>query len=151
MPIEESMKTFVVSIDVNNTVRYAAELMIERHVGTLPVVDDSGRLIGLLTLTDVLQLFMPGFLSLLHEIDFVPDFGALEEPQLAGEALETPVEEVMRPPVSIVTGTGLLRAWATIEQHRLLDVPVVDEHGQLMGIVSRVDIGTAFLKQWLAR
>ncbi len=150
MRIEDTMKRFVVSIDATNTVRQAAGLMVDRHVGTLPVVDEGGMLIGLLTMSDVLCLFMPDFVKLIDEIDFVVDFGHLEEPRPRGELMERCVTEVMRPPESIVEGTRLMRAWATMMRTPLLDMPIVDSAGQLVGIASRVDIGTAFLAEWLA-
>lgn len=150
MRIEDTMKTFVVSIDADNTVRQAATLMVERHVGTLPVVDGDGCLIGLLTLTDVLTLFLPDFVKLMDEFDFVRDFGELERPRPRHKVMDRPVTEVMREPESLVTGTGLMRAWTMIEQSHLADIPVVDGTGQLVGIASRVDVGTAFLADWLA-
>jgi CBS domain-containing protein len=150
MLIEDTMKRFVVSIDTSNTVRQAAGLMVDRHVGTLPVVDGSGRLTGLLTLADVLQLFLPDFTRLFDEIDFVVDFGALEEPRPRQGVMNMNVAEVMRPPEYIVKGTGLMRAWASIQKSPMSDIPVVDEEGQLLGIASRVDIGTGFLADWLA-
>ncbi len=150
MRIEEAMKTFVVSVDANNTVQHAARLMLDRHIGTLPVVDESGRLVGLMTIVGVLHLFMPDFVSLFDELDWVPDFGVLEEIELSTEALDQPVQQVMSEPVSVEARTGLLRAAVTIERHNLPDIPVVDEEDRLVGIASRVDIGTAFLAGWLS-
>lgn len=149
MRIENCMKTDVVSIGPERTLHEAAALMVDMHVGTLPVVDDSGRFVGLLTMADVLRLFMPDFVSLLSQIDFVPDFGALEERELPVEAASQPVRRVMRAPASVARGSGLLRAFAEINRHNLLDLPVVDESGRLVGLASRVDIGVAFLAHWL--
>jgi CBS domain-containing protein len=149
MRVEECMKTDVISIGPDRTVREAATLIVQKHIGTLPVVDRRNRLIGLLTIGDVLQLFMPDFVSLLDRIDFVPDFGRLEERAISVEAAGQPVRTVMREPVSITRGSGLLRAFAKIHRHNLLDLPIVDEAHGLVGIASRTDIGTAFLGHWL--
>jgi CBS domain-containing protein len=149
MRIEDYMKSDVISIQPDRTVREAATLMVERHIGTLPVVDDQARLIGLLTIGDVLQLFMPDFVSLMAELDFVPNFGRLEERAISLDAAHQPVRNVMRRPESIGRGSGLLRAFAEIHRHNLLDLPIVDEADRLVGIASRVDIGTAFLARWL--
>lgn len=149
MRIEDYMKTEVISIDPNRTVREAATLMVERHIGTLPIVDSQSRLIGLLTIGDVLKLFMPDFVSLLSELDFVPDFGRLEERTISVEAARQPVRVVMQAAISVERSSGLLRAFAEINRHHLLDLPVVDEADRLVGLASRTDIGTAFLGQWL--
>jgi CBS domain-containing protein len=112
-------------------------------------VDDQTRLIGLLTIGDVLQLFMPDFVSLMTELDFVPNFGHLEERAISLDAARQPVRNVMRPPESIGRDGGLLRAFAEIHRHNLLDLPIVDEADRLVGLASRTDIGTAFLARWL--
>jgi CBS-domain-containing membrane protein len=148
MRIEQFMKTDVISIGPDRTVRQAVAFMVARHIGTLPVVDGSGKLLGLLTMTDVLHLFMPDFVSLLDQIDFVPDFGELESRELSVEVAEQPVRTVMRKPASIVRSSGLLRAYAEIDRRDLLDLPVVDETGRLIGLASRVDVGAAFLAHW---
>ncbi len=150
MQIEQCMKTDVVSIGPDHTVQQAAELIVDRHIGTLPVVDGGGKLIGLLTIADVLHLFMPDFVGLLEQINFVPDFGVLEERQLPLGTAGRSVRDVMRRPVSVTRSSGLLRAFVEIKYHNLLDLPVVDENGVLLGIASRVDIGAAFLAHWLA-
>lgn len=55
MRIEDYMKTDVISLSPDRTVREAAALMVERHIGTLPIVDEQAWLIGLLTIGDVLS------------------------------------------------------------------------------------------------
>jgi len=151
MQIEHCMKTHVISIGPDHTVQQAAALIVEKHIGTLPVVNGEGKMIGLLTIGDVLRLFMPDFVGLLERIDFVPDFGVLEEKPLPLDTARRSVRQEMREPISVVRGCGLLRAFAEINRHNLLDLPIVDEEGVLCGIASRVDIGTAFLRQWLVQ
>jgi CBS domain-containing protein len=148
MSIEDYMKTAVITITAEHTVRQAAALMVEKHIGSLPVVDEGGRLIGLLTINDLLGLFLPNFVSLLDEIDFVPDFGELENRPAAAATAKLPVQQVMREPVYVLRSSGLLRAFAELSRHNIPDLPVVDETGRLVGIVSRVDVGTAFLSSW---
>jgi CBS domain-containing protein len=149
MQIEQCMKTDVVSISLGVTVRQAASLLVEKHISTLPVTEDDGQLVGLLTIADVIYLFMPDFVALLDQINFLPDFGVLEERALPADTAELMVQDVMREPICVTRGSGLLRAFARLRRHHLLDLPVVDERGVLIGIASRVDIGTAFLTHWL--
>jgi len=150
MQIEQCMKTQVVTVGPAATVRQAAAIMVEAHIGTLPVIDSSGVLIGLLTLADMLRLFMPDFVTLLEQINFVPDFGLLEARQLPAEHAAQAVSVVMRKPVSILRTTGLLRAFHEFAHHNVTDLPVVDEQSRLIGLASRVDIGTAFLQAWVS-
>jgi CBS domain-containing protein len=148
MSIQDYMKTAVITITAQQTVREAAAVMVEKHIGSLPVVDNRGRLIGLLTINDLLGLFLPNFVLLLDEIDFVPDFGELETRPADAATAALSVQQVMREPVSALRTSGLLRAFAELSRHNIPDLPIVDEADRLVGIVSRVDVGTAFLSSW---
>jgi len=150
MKIGDCMKRTVVSIPATATVGEAAALFAARHIGMLPVVDDSGRLVGVLQLRDLLALVMPDFVRLVGDIDFVHDFGAMEAPQPSPEAMARPVREVMQPSPSVEETCGLLRAFALMRQRDLHDLTVVAPDGRLVGIASRVDIGAALLSGWRA-
>lgn len=52
--VEEVMKPDVVSIDPDATISEAANVMFENRIGALPVEDD-GRVVGILTNSDILQ------------------------------------------------------------------------------------------------
>jgi CBS domain-containing protein len=54
----------------------------------------------------------------------------------------------MKPAITVHEDSGLLRAYALMLQQNLHDMPVVSEDGRLVGIASRVDIGTAILSTW---
>lgn len=149
MNIRQCMKQNVISLDSSATIGEAARLFVQHHVGTLPVVDDDGRLIGILHLRDLIQLVMPAFTKLLEDFDFVlKDFGEYEASRPSPEVVTRPVVEVMEEAVWVQIHSGLLRAFALLDEHDLYDLPVVDEAERLVGLASRVDIGTALMAQW---
>jgi CBS domain-containing protein len=83
--------------------------------------------------------------GLIENFDYVGDFGAMEDNKPAQEELNQPISEVMEAPTSVREDSGLVRAFAFIHKHHLVDLPVVNRDGQLVGLVSRVDIGRALL------
>jgi len=52
------MTKHVVTISPEATIEEAAQSMIDKKVGALPVVKEKARLVGLITETDVLQYFV---------------------------------------------------------------------------------------------
>jgi CBS domain-containing protein len=148
MIISNCMKRIVHSISPATTIRQAAETFVSYHIGTLPVVDADGKLVGILQIRDLVSLVMPDFVNLMQDFDFVIDFGAAEFRKPDHELLVTPISAVMQPPISVEGDSGLLRASALFKKHHLSDLPVVDENERLIGIASLVDIGTAFLARW---
>jgi CBS domain-containing protein len=150
--IDAWMKRDVVTIDASASVKEAASFLVDRRVGTLPVVDEAGMLVGMITTTDIIHCFLPDFVSLLEDFDFVEDFGALKEPSKEDlERVETLfVTDIMMTPVTVEEDCSLIRALSVMENHNLSDLLVV-RNGRLAGIASRVDIARAFLTDWLAR
>ncbi|MCF6153090.1 MAG: CBS domain-containing protein [Candidatus Kuenenia stuttgartiensis] len=56
--VAEVMTKNVVAISPDTTIEDAAQIMIDKKVGCLPVVEDKNTLLGLITETDVLQYFV---------------------------------------------------------------------------------------------
>ena len=150
LQICECMKKGVVSVGPSTSVKRAAALLIEKRVGTLPVVDDEGTLLGVTSITRIVQIFLPDFVALLENIDFVKDYGALNtpSPEDCRRVVNLTVTDIMDEPVAVEEDSSLIRALSVMEKHDLRDLPVVKE-GRLVGIASRVDIGRAFLESWL--
>lgn len=148
MKIKKYMKKDVVFIPETTTIGEAAKVIAEKHVGILPVVDDHGKPIGVVQLGDLLLLEMPDFIHLVADFDFVHDFGAVETTRPTPEMLARSVATIMHPVITIEEDCGLLRAYASMLQNETYDLPVTTAKGKLVGIVSRVDIGTAVLSMW---
>ncbi len=148
MVLKDCMKRDVVSIPPATSVREAARIVVERHIGLLPVIDEQGKLMGVVRLHDLLSLELPDFVNFISAVDFVHDFGAVETTRPEKALLDQPVLSLMQPAISVDEECGLLRAYALMLQHNLLDLPVVAKDGKLVGLASRVDIGAAVLANW---
>jgi CBS domain-containing protein len=64
----ELMTTAVVAVRPEDTVEHAAKLMYDRRVKRLPVTDESGRLVGIISRADVLSVFDRTDAAICHEI-----------------------------------------------------------------------------------
>ncbi|MEA4910426.1 MAG: CBS domain-containing protein [Chloroflexi bacterium] len=148
MKISDCMKRNVVSIQQGAAVSQVVDLVIENLIGTVPVVDSQGKLVGVVKLRDILSLVMPDFVRLIDNFDFVHDFGAVNSRQPTLKDLNEPVNAIMQEPIYAEADCSLLRAAALLNQHGLKDLPVVDSQGKLIGIASHVDIGVALMKKW---
>src|ERR671922_1807332 len=148
MNISTYMKRNVISIFETATIREAAAVFVENHIGLLPVLDKEGKPVGVVRLRDLLSLELPDFVSFFADVDFVHDFGAVETTRPSADALEQSIQTLMKPAITVPEDSGLLRAYALMLQHDLHDIPVVSAAEKLVGIASRVDIGTAILSTW---
>lgn len=148
MVIRDCMKREVISVEADATLQKAVRLLVEHHIGTLPVVDTAGKLVGLLQMRNLHELVMPDFVHLVENFDFVHNFGAVSARKPTPDMLNQPARKIMQKPISVDENCSLIRATAMLHSHRILDLPVVDREGRLVGIASRVDIGTAIMQDW---
>jgi CBS domain-containing protein len=100
----------------------AARVMTERHVGTLVVVDSKGgklRPVGIVTDRDIVR----------GQLDRAQDLYCLN------------VEDVMTSnPLTLTQATGIEEAVARLNERGVRRAPVVDEQGNLVGILSTDDL-----------
>jgi predicted transcriptional regulator len=148
MDVKSSMKKQVVTVLDTDDLGTAAKLFVKNHVGMLPVINTEGKLVGVLQLRDLLNLVLPDFTRLMEDFDFVPSFGAAKDIQPSKDEISKKVTDVMENPVCVEDDCSLNRAFALLHNHNLTDLPVVDAENCLVGIASRVDVGTALLKKW---
>lgn len=143
------MKREVVSISPEASLREVASLILEKRVGTLPVVDEEGTLVGTISIDDIIEMFLPDFVAVMDEIDFVHDYGDLENtsPEDRQRARLLHVSDVMKKPIALEDDAGLVHALSVMEKHNLRDL-IVTREGKLVGIASQVDIGRAFLTEF---
>ena len=104
---------------------------------------------GFTTISDIIKIFLPDFVALLSDIDFVKDYGSLKYPsqETMDKAQNLSVTEIMAEPIAVEDDSSLIRALAIMHKHNLSDLPVLKQ-GKLVGISSRVDIGRAFFADW---
>jgi len=136
--VAEVMTTEVVTLSPEDSVAEAWQKMFDTLLKALPVVDGSGAVVGMLTDEDLLEKAgIPQRLSVAQKLD----------PLVLGEAsarfLHSPltVADVMsRPAITARTQDSLGVAAARMAKKGIKRLPVVDEHGRLAGVLSRVDI-----------
>jgi len=148
MKVSSCMKRNVISILTTATILEAAKIIVENHIGLLPVVNEDSNPVGVIGLGDLLTLELPDFVNFLPDVDFVHDFGAVEDTRPSAKALSQSVETLMRAPITVDEDSSLLRTYALMLQHTLHDIPVVSKAGKLIGIASGVDVGVAILAAW---
>jgi CBS domain-containing protein len=139
MKTADLMTSTVITITPGHSVRHAARLMLEHGISGLPVVDDMGTVVGMLTEGDLLRRVEPA------EADKVDAMWyRLATPEgVARDFVKRHswrVGDVMTSPVVFVTGQTPLRHVAELlETHGIRRLPVV-ERGQLIGIIGRSDL-----------
>lgn len=138
MLVRDVMTSSPVTAKKTDTVRSMVVKMITRHCGAIPVVEDGDRLIGVVSLRDVMLPLYPNYGDYLHDTVHSRDFAEMQEGY--SKVMEMTAEEVMTAsPMVVSPGDPVLKAASYMGLKNLRRIPVA-ENGKLVGIVSIGDI-----------
>jgi len=139
MNASDVMTRTILSVRPDAVIAEAIRLMLDNRISGLPVIDEGGQLVGILTEGDLLrrgetatERHRPRWLEIL-----------MGPGRLAEEYVRTHgrrIAEVMtRDPVSVTPDTPLKEIVELMERHRIKRVPVLDGDAPV-GILSRADL-----------
>ncbi|MBO4598206.1 MAG: IMP dehydrogenase [Bacteroidaceae bacterium] len=106
-----------VTIQVGATVKDALDIMSEYHIGGIPVVDDNNKLVGIVTNRD---------------LRFEKNLDRLVDEVMSKDNLITTHQQA-----------DMEAAAAILQEHKIEKLPVVDNDGKLIGLITYKDITKA--------
>jgi len=134
MFVSETMHTDLIVVESDTKLADATSLMKENNVRHLPVVDKSGKLLGIVTDRDMRDA-LPS--SLLSEEEYQRTFEKV--------MTHTVAEIMTKDPLTISVYFTLQDTLLVMGQKKVGALPVVDEDGYLKGIMSTRDLLKAFV------
>jgi len=132
MLIKDWMAKDVLTVDENTSLMRATRIMKENNIRRLPVVSH-GKLLGIVTDRDVKDASPSKTTSLdIHELYYLLS--------------EMKVKDVMTPsPLTLKGDDSLEKAAVIMLESRISGLPVVDEAGHLIGLLSETDVLRGFI------
>jgi CBS-domain-containing membrane protein len=140
---KEIMTTEVITVSPDTDIAHAAELLLEKGFNGIPVVEDDGKLVGIICQSDLIaqqkSLPIPSIFTLLDGL--IP----LTSPKHLEKAIKkisaTRVEDAMTPkPMTIGPETSLEALASLMVDKSFHTLPVVDDEGKLVGVVGKEDV-----------
>ena len=144
MKIKEVMTEDVLTVPTGKTLKETAQLLADTGISGLPVTDDDGKVIGVISEADILfkerspERRRGGSFAWLFFPDMVENEAKLDA-RTAGEAMSSPA-------VTIGPDRPVGEAAARMLDDAVNRLPVIDEEGKLVGIVTRADLVRAFTR-----
>lgn len=138
--VSELMNPDVVCAHPGMTTGEVEELLAARGVSGVPVVDDEGHILGVVSQHDLTRLRAKRVTAgeagrFFTDVDDYRDIA--EEPL---DLSDTPVEEVMQPHMYTVTRDIGVAVAANIMRERRIHRVLVVEQGRLVGILTSLDL-----------
>ncbi len=134
MFVSERMSTDLITTSPDLPIAEARKLMTDNGIRHLPVVDEKGLLVGIVTDRDMRDA-MPS--TLLKKEDYEITLEKI---------MDFPVKEIMtKEPLTIYAYFTLQDTLLVMQKKKVGALPVIDEQGYLKGILSTRDLLSAFV------
>ena len=126
MKVADIMRTDVKTVDIDATVSDAISVLADIHVSAVPATDSHGKVVGVLSTTDILE-----------------SLSEITDPAAREELFDQPVRDLMTPRSRVIEPEANVseaaREMLQLGVHRLF----VESHGRLVGVISQTDIVAA--------
>ena len=140
MQARDVMISPVVTVGRSATVRDVAKLLLEKRISAVPVVDDAGKVVGIVTEGDLIHRaeagterpyswwthFLAGDATM--AADYAKSHARRVEDVMTSDVITAPPE------------TPLHEIAMLLEERRIKRVPIVNKDGNLVGVVSRANL-----------
>ena len=141
MQVQEVMSRSVRSVSADTKVMEVASVMCLYRLPGIPVVEDDGRLIGIVAEKDVMHSLFPKLEDLMEEgmgnVDLDKEMAKYKD------VLTLPVTDLMtRNPIAVSPEMHVLRATTIMVRNRFRRIPVA-HNGILVGMLSLGDVHKA--------
>ena len=141
--ISNVMSTDVATVRPDTPFKDIVRILEQRDVSAVPVVDETGHVVGVVSQADLL----------VKQGTQEPDWTRSpmtwwRRRRSARRAGATTAGSLMTTPaITVTAGSTVVYAARELTRHNIKRLPVIDDDGKLVGIVSRKDLLTVFLRK----
>jgi CBS domain-containing protein len=144
LTVREIMETGVPPVYPDDPIEHVVRLLRDHELPGVPVINEGGRCVGIITEADLIlvgeteDLHLPHYIELFGGIVFLESTKKFEE-RLRKAIGSTAADVMTEDPITIEPDASVAEAARTIARAKHNRLPVV-EHGRLIGVVTRVDV-----------
>jgi len=140
--VQDVMTRDVVTVESDTPYKQIAEILAEHKISGVPVVDSEAHVLGVVSEADLLA--KAEYPEAERHRRLLDRPATSQARRRAGAGVAGGL--MSAPAVTIDERTSIVRAAKEMDRHQVKRLPVVDELGRLVGIVSRPDLLKVFLR-----
>ena len=150
LTVKDIMSANIVSVKPDTEIIEAAKLLLENRFNGLPVVDNNGKVVGIICQSDLVaqqkSLPIPTLFTFLD--GFIPLTSLKKmETEIQKIAAITVADAMTKKPVTVKQDTTIETVAALMADKKFHTLPVLDENGILVGIVGKEDLLRTLIKK----
>ena len=146
-PARDVMQTYLISVNPETPLLEVHRLFVDEEINGAPVVDETGRLLGVISSVDLLRAVEEEHDAASSESSYLQDFMEISGPDWQDESNNfqarlgerTVADAMTRGGITVSPEAPVHEVAATLRKHRIHRVFVVDGE-QLSGVISTFDL-----------
>jgi CBS domain-containing protein len=149
--VADVMSRDPITVKPQTPIKEAIKILAEQRISGLPVVDDAGKLVGVISETDLLWqetgVEPPLYIMFLDTVIFLEN-PARHEQELHKAMGQTVGEVMSNHPVTVKADQPLRKAAKLMQEKSIRRLTVTDQEGQVIGILTPGDIVRAMAAEF---
>jgi CBS domain-containing protein len=153
MKVQDVMRKSVTVLPQNATLKDVLDRFLKYHLDSLPIIDAAQRVVGFITIDDLVEIFLPRYYEILRDFSALEDKGQLASLfNQAFQGLDTHHEQlilaadVMNSDIHwVAEDDSLMGAAALLQAQNFERLPVVDKDQKIVGLISDFEVVLALL------
>lgn len=141
MQIKDMMSRGVITVSPEDSLKDVGKILKEKRISGLPVVDSAGKIVGMITLTDLLKI-----LSRIYHWREMEDrnpelkFSEMFEQEKSGAKVK---DMMTKEVITLEEDSPLERVMELMFSRNVHTIPIITKSGELVGIVGKRDLACA--------
>jgi CBS domain-containing protein len=152
--VKELMTKAVIAVKPDDRIQYVAETLRAHRISGAPVIDEQGRVVGVISEADIIKLTATVPFPDIDPLNPFPVFAlsayvkqVKRIPEEIEALFEGYVKDVMsKKPITVLPDDSISDAARIMYKNDFNRIPVVDKEGKLVGIITRDDIIRVFAR-----
>ncbi|HQI80468.1 MAG TPA: CBS domain-containing protein [Deltaproteobacteria bacterium] len=150
MKVGDIMTKAVITLTPDMGIVDAARVLMDHHINGAPVLDSSGKLVGILCRDDLIsqqkKLPLPSYFVVLDGV--IPLMSPRHVEKEMDKISATTVEHAMTPrPVTVTEDTDIEEVASLMVDRKIHTIPVLDAQGRLSGVIGKEDVLRTIIPQ----
>ncbi|WP_304223264.1 CBS domain-containing protein [Gracilinema caldarium] len=144
LTVADIMTTEVVSLKKSATLKELTDLMYTKHLRYVPILDDSGKLVGEIGVIDLIKAGIPDYAFRIGSLKFLSELEPMTELLLKEDKIT--VESIMnKNPAALKPNTSVIEVAFEMSRNKKRHYAICD-NGKLVGVVSAMDLLSKVLR-----
>jgi len=142
--VKDVMTKKVIYVSPEDEINKVSTILTENRIHGVPVMEGE-KIVGIITETDFFtksfpNFYLPSYVDFLKNAEFVDSFGG-ENKKKVKEIISAQAKDIMTSPcITIVPDTEINKVIDLMRVRQFVTLPVADNEGKLVGIITTVDI-----------